>query len=694
MHAAPPEPSPSSRFAQRSRSLRRALARFARAALPYVALALVLDAVFVWRILDLAHGQLCPTLDDAYIHLEYARSLVELRPLSYNPGDAPTTGATSFLYIALLALGWAVGFRGLGALAFMHALGVIALAITAWCGARIAERLVGPTGRWAGLLAVLVVPQYVFEALGGMEIALVTATQLLAVLAALEWTLRPRAERTLRFAWLVCGAGMLASASRPEGIAAAGAVALTLLVVPGARPRGRALAVLAVLPTTFPGLVAWITTGQSRTTGQLAKWMFASPYLDRQGAIEGTVRNLLRLWNELLAGSHGGFVVPHELRALLVLGALALAIGLVRRHGLRGTWSFAILAMATAAIAIPATYWTFDTNRGRYLWPFVPLVMLVAVMGAVVLGRALARSRLRWHAAPVALAAGTLVFACRGPIAALDRVADSASEICAQQVAMAARVRELPPGTLAVNDAGALRHLTDRRIYDLVGLTTPNAAIAWNSGIGSVLERLEHEPEALRPRYVAFHPNWLSFPLAGELIHAIRVEDANHVGGEVMELRAIRTELYRSGDRPAIVEPEGELVDELDMADLESERAHAYVFAVGTRGNDFARVFEVGERSVADGGRLLLGEERFELRASPGREATLVTRIEPRASCTLRVEWNGVALEAIAVEEARGWHELSIAIPTEHVQRVNRVARRCTGTDAPGVFHDWLYQPR
>ncbi len=47
-------------------------------------------------------------LDDAYIHFQYARSIATGQPYAYNPGLPPTSGATSFLYPYLLALGYLI----------------------------------------------------------------------------------------------------------------------------------------------------------------------------------------------------------------------------------------------------------------------------------------------------------------------------------------------------------------------------------------------------------------------------------------------------------------------------------------------------------------------------------------------------------------------------------------------------------
>lgn len=91
----------------------RAIPRILRASAPYLIPAILLDALYVSGILDATGGQLVPALDDAFIHFEYGRALAEGRPLVYVEGDAPTTGATSLFYMALLAIGALLGLRGL-----------------------------------------------------------------------------------------------------------------------------------------------------------------------------------------------------------------------------------------------------------------------------------------------------------------------------------------------------------------------------------------------------------------------------------------------------------------------------------------------------------------------------------------------------------------------------------------------------
>ena len=50
-------------------------------------------------------------LDDVYIHFQYARQLAFGQPNVYNPGQPPSSGATSFIYPVFLAIGYLLGFQ-------------------------------------------------------------------------------------------------------------------------------------------------------------------------------------------------------------------------------------------------------------------------------------------------------------------------------------------------------------------------------------------------------------------------------------------------------------------------------------------------------------------------------------------------------------------------------------------------------
>ena len=74
------------------------------------------------------HGEFVMPLDDVYIHFQYARQMAAGQPYIYNPGLPATSGATSFLYPYVLAVGYLVGFQGLKLGLWAMIVGALALA--------------------------------------------------------------------------------------------------------------------------------------------------------------------------------------------------------------------------------------------------------------------------------------------------------------------------------------------------------------------------------------------------------------------------------------------------------------------------------------------------------------------------------------------------------------------------------------
>jgi len=88
-------------------------------------------------------------LDDAYIHFQYARQIAAGEFYVYNPGQPPTSGATSFLYPYVLAVGYLLGFQGLNLGVWALIVGGVALLGSLLLAYQITVRLTGK--RWVSL---------------------------------------------------------------------------------------------------------------------------------------------------------------------------------------------------------------------------------------------------------------------------------------------------------------------------------------------------------------------------------------------------------------------------------------------------------------------------------------------------------------------------------------------------------------
>src|SRR5262249_20561076 len=161
------------------------------------------------------------------------------------------------------------------------------------------------------------------------------------------------------------------------------------------------------------------------------------------------------------------------------------------------------------------------------------------------------------------------------------------------------------------------------------GLVTNHQASIANNGAGARFEFLESLPAARRPTHFAYYPGWMGSPewYGDVLLHTTLrpgFEPRRLVGEGDMQIIAANWDHVRTGER-RLNDPAGwASADRTDIADLESERAQAWV---GRRGRrhfaDPTGRWSVVEREtegglVIDGGRTIReGGERFTVHLDP-----------------------------------------------------------------------------
>jgi hypothetical protein len=145
--------------------------------------------------------------------------------------------------------------------------------------------------------------------------------------------------------------------------------------------------------------------------------------------------------------------------------------------------------------------------------------------------------------------------------------------------------------------------------------------------------------------------------LLGEYRTERRVQGATILGGETMVAYRASYARLGSGARPLDAAEPGQLVDELDVADLESEAAHSYALFTATSAQNVA----IEWNDAVDGARRGRSRERFELEVVPN--GTLVARLSAETPVTLAVTLAGVELAPLELEPDPV-SELSVALPS------------------------------
>jgi len=456
-------------------------------------------------------------LDDAWIHLHFARNLAEGAGFAYNPG-VPVAGSTAPLWTLLLAAGARVAGASLGmakTLGVAGALGaalVLRRAALAWGASPPAALVAAVALVWSGPFA--------WGALSGMEVTLAA----LLVAAALLALARDHLV-------LTAVAGGLATLARPEAVVLLPFLALARRPTPGRLALFAAIVVAALLPFVA---FCWATTGTPFPSTAAAKV---------EGGLLGRLIGLREptrvTWLERpLAFGLDWLAWLTRTHPLLPLALAAIVLAWRRRGRALGMVGLVLLAHPLA-MAVLAPYRGPGFQEGRYSIHLLPvaLLMLAVAFGPWREAVASSRKEMGGHARAASLVRVVYLAMALVTLApAADRYAWGVQNINAMQVHLGRWVDAHLPraATLAVNDIGAIAYFSRRPVIDLMGLVTPEIRPYRRAGEAGVLRFVAERC----PDFVIVFPTWFpELTARRELltpIYRVRLERNEVSGGPEM----------------------------------------------------------------------------------------------------------------------------------------------------------------
>ena len=419
-------------------------------------------------------------LDDAWIHLTYARNLATHGEWAFIPGQA-SAGSTAPLWSALLAIGF---FLPYAPFLWVYLLGIITLAglaVAAYAGFRVLY----PAGkeRWAFLAGGVILLEWhlVWSAVSGMETLLFS----LLVLVCLIWM----AAEWGRWFWLglLIGVGVWL---RPDGITL---IAPAMLLLALKRfPLKQFLLLFLRFATGFLSMTGAYLLFNKMVNGN---WLPNTFYAKQaEYAVERAMPLISRIGEQVLLPLVGVGVC-------LLPGFVYFCWKSVREKQipcLAGPiWALGYLVLY--AMRLPVTY-----QHGRYVMPMMAVYYLWGLAGTAKLlspGSLLLWKRVISKAWLVAIVLVLGIFWILGGRAFGRDVALIESEM----VRAAAWVAENtePDAIIAAHDIGALGYFGNRKLIDLAGLVSPEV-IPFIRDEGQIAAYL-NEQEA---DYLVTFPGW------------------------------------------------------------------------------------------------------------------------------------------------------------------------------------------
>lgn len=599
-------------------------------------LALLLDAACALSALGHSGGRFMFPLDDSYIHLQYALRAGSGAPFDYAPDTPASGGASSPLWVALLAPAFAIGLSGVkGALAaFALGAAVHALAV-AWTF-QLASRLAGRPGGFAAAALLLANGHLAWNFASGMETGLFAMLLAGAGLGLAAW-LQDEDRTGLRL-FLACLA--LLPVTRPEGIALVAVAAAFALWRGRAHPAVPLVPVLlAALPFLHWLLALRLLTGEWKPAGLIAKGLMERPDIGDATRLQIAGETLsaipLRFYRNIVPDNgyalfKGTDYLPYVPWGL---GFLALAGGCYaammewrgRRPGpvtlLLAAWLVGLASLAGSALPF--------IHQQRYLAPWTVLAIVLAVVGL----RRVAQL-FQQHEDTALRAGATALVVLSLPSLAfwIPEYGRNARDIYHQHRVMSFGLdAEAAQGErIAVTDTGVLVYYSQIPAVDLVGLTSPRFTRPFGVGEAAVLEELAALSTAERPDTLITYREWFSgaFPL-GPARYGAQLPETSITSGRFLGRYPIRWDDIDLGQDAGLATDESAL-GSVNVAHLGGERAARYVASTSPFDErralwprPSAPVATTPEGGV-EGGRFVRGEA-FDI--NPSDDATSVTLI-------------------------------------------------------------------
>ncbi|MSP25072.1 MAG: hypothetical protein EXR75_07890 [Myxococcales bacterium] len=687
-----------------------------------LACTIFVSTTFYGYLLTQTGGIWSAPLDDVFIHFDYARAFARGFPFQWSEGNGYSSGNTSLSYPAVLSVGYWIGFRHLWLMAWAAIVANISVFFFLFSTGRLvdglAEQLDPEAGRdvsWIKYLfppAVLSMGALDWTLWSGMENAWHLGCWGLALAALDRQLAAPDLSAMRRRAWFTGVMCALLVSARPESgvcVAAFSIYGAYAAAREGTAPAWRArLFLVAAAASPALGMLALhaaanrFFTGEWSANGAIAKVIFEQPYLTRAEMLDRYFELLRYIKDRLL---------EHHFADLPPWGELVPALALVPLFVARlRPIALLLWCQILGWIFLVATNLQLRWHNERYAMPAVAWLLLAAALGLGALVTAGARHRVFSRIAGPRTTA--LRFVGAGLVAAAywlhqaprmrDQIwfmARASRNIFDQHVTAGFLLEKLAPKRILVGDAGALTYISDRPGLDLIGLGGYGRlpfARATNHGLGAALELIERMPPGDRPDLMALYPTWWGdLPTQfGRVLTSIPVRGNVICGGaEKVLYRANWTSLDKLGT-PRSLEPGMRVIDELDFADLVSEKLHEHNLPQPGLGFVHFRLLadpSAPQTDLFDAGRSVpAGVMATGRMRAPSGGGRLILRLAPDHIERIAVTFGGHDLGVVVAAPSTGaWHEVFVTLPALNSERA-LLELRPEGQVV--LFHAWTVE--
>ncbi|MBY8997701.1 MAG: glycosyltransferase family 39 protein [Candidatus Thorarchaeota archaeon] len=455
------------------------------------------------------------TLDDSWIHLQYARTIYEGIPWEYSPGF-PSTGSTSPLWSVILSVLFYFSSDPVGL-----AWGVYIISMCFYMASSFAVGLIvreyTESVSWSvlAIIGFVIIPRNTWLMLSGMETPLFVFVLLFSII------ILDKVEMKYD---LVLGVLVgIAYLSRPEGILIAFCLPIRFLILTLKGKVDRKRIVTLFVSAALAALVAlpWILHCLSVTGLPLPDTFYAKVHVPSESEIEAW-----NFWWGLFVGQMPFLIIGGFLGIILVV------------KGKPFPWLFPVILTVMYRLTVP---YASLINNNRYLVPVFDLFFVAAIIATAWILEILLVRKLRLvdtnETKLVAISVTMLLLVVPllphyfGQATYYGKAAKTVNDL---HVNIGTWFDENTPedSVFATHDAGAVRFISNRTMIDLAGLVSPDI-IHGNMTARETLSYLRAQGCNYFVYFDALFAYWKFFltSVAYDMVYTVTIPPEVHVGG-------------------------------------------------------------------------------------------------------------------------------------------------------------------
>lgn len=413
-------------------------------------------------------------LDDPWIHLTFARNLVEYGSFSYYKNEIVTAGSTSPLYTFMLAAGFLITKNEM---ILSYILGILFFAISAFMFYKLSEMLFA-NEIWLAIAAslVFVLDRWMnFISVTGME----TTLFILLLIAAFYYYRKRNSVLT----GLMLG---LLFWTRPDAVAFIGAITADYILFLYFRKKSpkenetepftkkdliKAGAVFGILLAAYFAMNLSLSGSLLPNTYEAKLTYYTPEFRSRTDFLKNEV------WGYFTESSYVLFIVPFIIGVLKILG-----------DSFKSRYNLFLLPLIFI-FAFIFIYWyklPYAHRFGRYMMPIIPFYIITFIYGARVFFKYFYRyfkDKNTVNALNYIFLGAVIIYSGSSYYETKNVYQDQTHHIAIRQVATAKWLKNNTPESsiIATHDVGAIGYYSDRKIVDVAGLINPEFIKKLNS---------------------------------------------------------------------------------------------------------------------------------------------------------------------------------------------------------------------